>query len=148
MDHVCDNGCMIFNKDSTMVCRYTGKCFHQFISANEFQLNSTDYFCSQKPAKKNNSSTKNRGTKRPRPRFDTSSVLADIEKLLRLLLYSKTREELNNRHLKRVDQCDKRGQRHHKKRRVVEIIKEDSETLCELKQSIYKIVRMVNTSKR
>lgn len=145
-DHKCSESCLRFNRDATMVCSVTGKCFHQYISSNEFTLDCSAYFTTKAETenKKKTSSKTSRAAKRPKPRFDDAAIQSDIYRLLRLLLYSKKREELNNRHLKRVEKCKQFSNKHHKKRRVVEIIDIDENILKQITETVFAIVKMVN----
>ena len=125
-DHICSNDiCLFVNRDGTIICRKTGRCFSQFICSNEYKIETNDLF--------NNILHKCHETKQSK-KHDTpcshDTIKIEVQKYIQLLLYSNIRNDICRNSTS--PPVKKKNRRHYKKRRKVNILEFDAAVFDEL----------------
>ena len=111
MEHKCDDKCLIVNSDSTLVCKLSGECYHQFISANSFRVEPMQMILPRvKPETRQVKKT------RPRPVTNDTQLREKIVNIIHNLLYSPVRQTLSSKQVPPTPV----SKRHHKKRRTIQ----------------------------
>lgn len=138
--HKCDKQCLFVNRDGTIVCRQTGKCFDQFISQNDFKIDHHDLFAAVKTIK-----SELRAPRRE-PVVSEELIRSETSKYMQLLLYSKTRSDLCSKNSNREKDTTS-GHRHYKRRRKVEIIEFDKREITIITEEIVSNVSILMKKK-
>jgi len=138
--HKCDKECLFVNRDGTIVCRQTGRCYTQFISQNDFKIDHHDLFAAVKTVK-----TEIRAPRREIV-VSTEHIESETKKYLQLLLYSKTRSDLCSKNGDREND-ETKGRRHYKRRRKVEIIEFDEREITTITTQIVANVSVLMKTK-
>ena len=139
MEHTCDERCLIVNGDSTLVCRVTGECFQQFISANLFKVEPMQMIMPSSPT------GGGRPVKKARqlPSVNDRQIYEKIRSIVMNLLYSDVRQSLSSD----THQCElpsASSHRHHKKRRIIrDDLKVDSNIVDSVVEETASILKMV-----
>ena len=98
--HRCDESCRVINRDFTMVCRLTGKCFGQYMSRNYHNDDASEMIL-RRPAAR---------PKRQRTGVDLSKIRPTVVSMYELLMWGAARAKLEGGAETVVTQ-------HHRKRR-------------------------------
>ena len=140
MAHICDQDCLIVNRDGIVICRTTGVCRKQFITANEYKVDTNPFHI------KNLKNTEFKGCKKNIvKKIDPEIIKNEVETFLKTLLYSKKRKDLFSKLSSVTTQKNTPPQkRHHKKRRTVSVLEFDEEqfriitnNVCEIIQELF-----------
>jgi hypothetical protein len=119
------------NRDGTIVCRVTGRCQRQFICANEYRIETNDLY---QPIATQGQEFKHSKRADSVPSLSHDNIRTEVEKYVRLLLYSNTRNDISS-------ECGskplkKKAKRHYKKRRKVSILQFEKTIFNEICQDV------------
>jgi len=135
-EHICSsNDCLFVNRDGTIVCRMTGKCHEQFICSNEYKIETNDLFSS---LVRQGQETKHPKRSEFHNTFSHDNIKIEVEKYVRLLLYSNTRIDISTKNSSKP--AKKKQKRHYKKRRKVAILNFNKTIFEEICQDVSNII--------
>lgn len=136
VEHICSNEtCLFVNRDGTIVCRVTGRCKSQFICSNEYRIETNDLFI---PVASQGQEYKQSKRNEKSHQVGHDNIRTEVEKYVKLLLYSKTRNDISSNEVKKPTK--KRQKRHYKKRRKVAILDFNQTVYDEICQDISTII--------
>lgn len=135
-EHICSNNtCLFVNRDGTIVCRVTGKCHSQFICSNEYKIETNDLF--NNIVHKSSEIKQNKKNDFHAP-CSHDTVKMEVEKYVRLLLYSKIRDDICRNSTSQP--AKKKQKRHYKKRRKVDILEFNQNVFDEICGDVSSII--------
>ena len=133
-EHVCSTECLFVNRDGTIVCKMTGRCQSQFISANEYHIDTQELYTVKSHVRDY------KGKKREKHSITAiETITIEVEKYLRLLLYSKKRNDMCQSESK-IESSKSNHKRHYKKRRKITILEFNETKFKEISNSVCKII--------
>ena len=129
--HLCDEACRVINRDFTMVCKMTGKCYGQYMSRN-YHNEDVSEMLTHRPVCS--------VVKRQRAGVDFAKIAPTVEATYTLLMHSAARTEIEG-----GDGVV--GTHHHKKRRLLTAAPRDKVLARAVCSAVSRIVRVVTEYK-